>query len=1739
MKSLTKKLLSMALAVMMVFSIIPMGIVNASAADYVARTTKPSTSNKYYYADNLFYKIDCGIPNCTAYAWGRAYELLGKKPSLPTGNAGTWYGENKRTNNYKYGSKPQLGAIVCWGNSGAGHVAVVEGINTNGTIDISESNWSGRTHPERAFRYRRGINPYTYTGTLQGYIYVLDGQTTLPPETGDDGNTGNGNGTGHVTVGATKVTGTYKATDSVYLRTNYGTNGTKTLLLIPTGAQVNITETKHNWGKCTYNGKTGWTCLDYYALVQVPTPGTPTLIINATNVAQKSNVTLSWSPVSNATGYKVKITGAENKEIDVGNTTNKPITLNNAGTYTFSVMAYNIKNKSGWSSAKSCVSHAPSTVTVTDHEGVVKERLSVDYGKSVTLNAPSRKGYTFQGWSGSTYNITKDTTLTPIYKINTYNVKFWGLNNQQLGKTQKVNYGDDATPPADTGAPENYAFVDWSSEAYKDVFTDANDKTINIYAIYEWANQNIPLTCEITEAYRDSDGYHVLYNIKNNVSDAQTGRAIISLKTAEGKLIYTTESKTFSLAGNSSKNNIDEFFECEETASVIEIVIVDSYMTGTPISKNVTSTIQYGLGWSNWTEKKPEAGVEYETRNLYRYKDKEFTTANSKTLDGWTYNGVASTSQSSGNSWNAVSAVNTDHHVRNVSTKSELYGYNKKTQYYYTRYRGVSGSSYRFGPWAGTWSGIYCGTLQTKGWQDGALPNWGSGTGGGTTFQKYGSSSDPWYNQQTRQVDNTSSPIYKTKYYYTDTYYTYNFWRWKNWSDWSANAVSATDTRAVETKLQYRTNNGTEDTSGTTLPPKKYYVGTDFADKQVVLFVYKFDAASDYTDEFVGQTKVDANGYCTFSNIKLREEPSIQTGDFTFALGIEGTTNTFVVDKLEAPKPTYTVNFYDWDGTVIETQTVKEGESAILPSFTPAKEGYNFTGWSESLTNIRQDTDIFANMEKRTYQVIFVDWENQFIEVRSFEHGDVLTPPENAEVEGHTFSGWDKVKEGKTVVTENMVVAAEYEKDTYTVKFYDYDGKVIETQEVEFGEAALPPEDVASNDGKQFAGWFNPEDYERVDSDIAIYPSYYFEETADIPTANYENGVYDEAIKVTLTSTDENAVIYYYINGDESAEKIYTGPITIDKSAYITYYATSIGKNDSGSDVRYYCINNSTTPSKWMLYSELPEDVKTSTFDYNVENATGYKYKDTVTTSSVAQAESYLADGWTYASQTYSSYTAWQDEKIATNNSLIGFEVSTQQVEDATVTRYEYRHYKYVDSNGVVQYSPTAVDGYSCEYETVVVDNKLSIAGFLDDAVATSYYEYNGAKWFTQKKVAGEKTQYRSRYKINTYYKWGEWTTTAPTSAETREHQSDTVYRYSNRDYYIVNVYDDVQLYTFFVEGGKTIAKSQLPTLDGYEMEGLYLDGSFEQKFNMSTPITQSTELFVKFNPKKFTVIFQMADGTELDTQTVNYMEAAVSPDTDSVPGYVFSKWDKEFDCITENTIVTGRYYRESEYARVSLDKTVMDMYQGNANQLGYTITPAALSGEAVEWSSSNPKVAEVDDKGVVTALLPGEAEITVTVLKTRETATCKIVVNEDCANYIVLTTNSTLNNDSLGYLRRIGFNTSVKSASENFRNDNLLFYNLSGAQLGANDVVGTGTVIKLMKGAEVLDSETIIVTGDMTGDGILNNRDVAMANRYLVSKVSPQECQILALDLNGDGYINNKDAAMAARYLVGKDAII
>ena len=145
-----------------------------SNTSYSPRTSAPSKSNGYYYSSkNIFYSSGYGMPNCTAYAYGRAYEITGKKPNLCTNSAGAWYNYNKNNGYYSYGSTPRLGAIACWSKNGTstGHVAVVEKINSNGTVLISESHWRGTNFNTRTIN--SNSSNYLTGYRFMGYIYII------------------------------------------------------------------------------------------------------------------------------------------------------------------------------------------------------------------------------------------------------------------------------------------------------------------------------------------------------------------------------------------------------------------------------------------------------------------------------------------------------------------------------------------------------------------------------------------------------------------------------------------------------------------------------------------------------------------------------------------------------------------------------------------------------------------------------------------------------------------------------------------------------------------------------------------------------------------------------------------------------------------------------------------------------------------------------------------------------------------------------------------------------------------------------------------------------------------------------------------------------------------------------------------------------------------------------------------------------------------------------------------------------------------------------------------------------------------------------------------------------------------------------------------------------------------------------------------------------------------------------
>lgn len=164
------------------------------AKTFTPRLEAPAGNNRYWLHTSkgglnqcIMINRNTGscLPNCVGYAWGRAYEAWGVRPKLSRGNAEDWWAFK---DGYVRSKTPRVGAIMCWrkgkagyGADGAGHVAFVEKVNADGSVVISQSNYSGTRFFTATVK-----KPYAYgVGlTFQGFILPPVALTTAKPVSG-------------------------------------------------------------------------------------------------------------------------------------------------------------------------------------------------------------------------------------------------------------------------------------------------------------------------------------------------------------------------------------------------------------------------------------------------------------------------------------------------------------------------------------------------------------------------------------------------------------------------------------------------------------------------------------------------------------------------------------------------------------------------------------------------------------------------------------------------------------------------------------------------------------------------------------------------------------------------------------------------------------------------------------------------------------------------------------------------------------------------------------------------------------------------------------------------------------------------------------------------------------------------------------------------------------------------------------------------------------------------------------------------------------------------------------------------------------------------------------------------------------------------------------------------------------------------------------------------------------------
>ncbi|MDR1764040.1 MAG: Ig-like domain-containing protein [Dysgonamonadaceae bacterium] len=109
---------------------------------------------------------------------------------------------------------------------------------------------------------------------------------------------------------------------------------------------------------------------------------------------------------------------------------------------------------------------------------------------------------------------------------------------------------------------------------------------------------------------------------------------------------------------------------------------------------------------------------------------------------------------------------------------------------------------------------------------------------------------------------------------------------------------------------------------------------------------------------------------------------------------------------------------------------------------------------------------------------------------------------------------------------------------------------------------------------------------------------------------------------------------------------------------------------------------------------------------------------------------------------------------------------------------------------------------------------------------------------------------------------------------------------------------------------------------------------------------------------------------------------------------YEFRAYAKtDYETIYGETVTFAIYDAYVAVTNVSINPTVATLYVGQTQALTATVTPSDAANKNVTWSSSDASVATVDANGVVTAVGPGTATITVTTEEGGYTAACTVTV--------------------------------------------------------------------------------------------------------------------------------------------------
>lgn len=217
---------------------------------------------------------------------------------------------------------------------------------------------------------------------------------------------------------------------------------------------------------------------------------------------------------------------------------------------------------------------------------------------------------------------------------------------------------------------------------------------------------------------------------------------------------------------------------------------------------------------------------------------------------------------------------------------------------------------------------------------------------------------------------------------------------------------------------------------------------------------------------------------------------------------------------------------------------------------------------------------------------------------------------------------------------------------------------------------------------------------------------------------------------------------------------------------------------------------------------------------------------------------------------------------------------------------------------------------------------------------------------------------------------------------------------------------------------------------------------------------------------------------------------------------------------------------------------TALDTYSvavDNYLNISPVIEPSNTTDKTVDIAIEDTTVANVENNKIK-GIKEGKTKVTLTT-KDGSNLKCSFTLNVR-KDKITVTDKLALSND--GIVSKVKPGDTAEYISQNVNSSfTIKLFNTSDKEISAKDVVGTGTKVKILENSSILYEYTILVKGDISGDGKITSSDYIYIKNHIMNSGKLDGIKYLSADVNKDGEVTSKDYVYVRKYIMGDTNII